>query len=225
MLHMMEDDGNIQQFVSLMDYKTSEVRLPVNRIIRNLLTGSEQITKKILNLGIVDKYENVLLIAKNSNEEYEPLYEEEIREICWSISNICVGLTEDKLLVIKKLFPLLINLLKDIKSPTRIRQEVLWAINNAASDNNESIICALVDLDVIGALQIFLQTMTPVELERDKLLLIALECIDNILIVGQPPDGEPQVIRFANEIKEKEIMQYIQKLQLSCCNYSDYDIY
>merc|ERR1711994_340853 len=76
------------------------------------------------------------------------------------------------------LFQPLINILKTEKY--EISKEALWAISNATSGGSEKQIAFLVNQGVIPPLCGFLKNV-----QNKKILMVALEGLDNILKVGK----------------------------------------
>jgi len=199
-----------KQFVDLMDSNKAEIRQPTVRIIGNILTGSDEKTEKVLQLKILDKYKRLLC-----DDISPPTNNKEKREICWSLSNITAGPLKDRLKVLEcGLFPVLIQYLE--AGPYDIQKEALWAISNATPEANKQIICPLVDLGVIKALCAFLR-----KTNKDKTLMVCLECIENILIVGNQHLCHGEVNRFANHFEENGGLQSLEDLQADDENVSD----
>eukprot|EP01083_Nonionella_stella_P029557 81328_1 len=202
MVNKLGNDGTIQQFVNLMDHDATQIRHPINRLIGNILTGSDDNTKQCLNLGILNKYHKILTQLATQKEK---------KEICWSLSNITAGPLEDKLLVLEaKLYPILIDLLNTM--PYDTGKEGLWALSNATTDHDKRIINALVEFGIVPALCNFLRGLAQSK-KKDKILMVALECMENILIVGHQHlcQGEPN--KFAKLFEEDGACQSLEDLQ------------
>eukprot|EP00484_Ammonia_sp_Unknown_P021992 CAMPEP_0197034330 /NCGR_PEP_ID=MMETSP1384-20130603/12477_1 /TAXON_ID=29189 /ORGANISM="Ammonia sp." /LENGTH=654 /DNA_ID=CAMNT_0042464245 /DNA_START=99 /DNA_END=2063 /DNA_ORIENTATION=- len=210
----MGQDGLIEQFVSLMDYGNANVRHSCNRVIGNILTGSDENTKKCLNLGILQKYYNVLALYHCSSDGNGNNREK--KEICWALSNITAGPIEDKLLVLQhKLYPMLIGYLQS--APYEVGKEALWALSNATTDQDKRIIAPLIELGIIKAICCFLQQRTTAQNAHSrlnhKIVMVALECIENILAVGHQhlALGEPN--QFAAAFEEEGCIDFLEELQ------------
>merc|ERR1712228_894251 len=209
----MGQSGIIQQLVEFITYERQIIRHPTNRVIGNILTGSDENTQKVLGLGILQKYKALLLANIATSKEK--------KELCWCLSNICAGPLDDRLKVMEcGLFNILIKMLNN--SPFEIQKEALWALSNATTDPNKQIIVPLVQMGLISAICGFLsKNMSYSGNKSDKMLSVALECIENILIVGSMHlcDNEPN--KFAKELEECGGLQYLEELQADDENVSD----
>ena len=75
-------------------------------------------------------------------------YTKEKREIYWSISNVTAGPINDKILVLnRKLLKISCVILHD--APYEVCKEALWAISNATTNPDKTIINPLVEYGVI----------------------------------------------------------------------------
>ncbi len=103
LINKMGESGIIKKFVQLMDCKYEQLRHPIINLIGNVLTGSDEHTRKCLQLGILNKYYKMLNMSSINNKEQ--------KLICWSISNVCAtNNPKDKLEVMKHgLFKILIS--------------------------------------------------------------------------------------------------------------------
>ena len=210
----MGSSGIIQQFVQFIDYERQNIRHPTNRVIGNILTGSDENTQKVLSLGILSKFKALLLANICTNRER--------KELCWCLSNICAGPISDRLKVLEcGLFPILIKMLES--SPFDIQKEALWALSNGTTEHDQRIIVPLVQMGLIKAICSFLtQNMTySHNIKHDRMLTVALECIENILIVGHMHLCQDEPNKFAKELEECGGLQYLEELQADDENVSD----
>eukprot|EP01084_Bolivina_argentea_P161620 281350_1 len=183
--------GIIAQFVELMDHKCLNVRNPINRLIGDILTGSDEHTKLCLDFGVLSKYLFILNNLSPSTSEQ--------KEICWSISNICGTKNGDGVLLVlktKNLFEKIIEFLRS--SDYKIAGEALWTIRNATAECDSDVINGLVRYGVINSLVTYLRRFeNKFHQTKNEMLSVALEAIENILIVGDKTDkstecyGEP----------------------------------
>merc|ERR1712157_256389 len=107
----------------------------------------------------------------------------ERKELCWCLSNVCAGPVTDRLKVLEiGLFPILINMLKN--ETFEIQKEALWTLSNSTTESDERVIIPLVGMGLIEAICTFLtRSMAHRHNKQDKILNVALECIENVLIV------------------------------------------
>eukprot|EP01084_Bolivina_argentea_P236482 397616_1 len=88
LINKMNELGIIKQFINLMSHEHGQLRHPINRLIGNILTGSDLHTRKCLDLGILAQYKYILTKINNITAR-------EQREICWSLSNVCATDSDD----------------------------------------------------------------------------------------------------------------------------------
>jgi len=197
-LRAITDCGGLAYLVQLLEHSSPHVRHPALRTIGNIVTGSDDLTQKVLNLGVLKKLQRLLL-------DQAPIK----REACWTISNITAGSKEQIEAVISaNLFPPLIQVLKTERY--EISKEALWAISNATSGGSDVQVSFLVHQGVIPPLCNFLKLNT--NNSRARILMVALEGIDNILAVGQRR-ATNGVNMFATYVEECNGIDYLEQLQ------------
>eukprot|EP01084_Bolivina_argentea_P068646 124941_1 len=134
-----------------MSHKHGQLRHAINRLIGNILTGSDSHTRKCLDLGILAQYKYILTKINNITAT-------EQRQIFFSLSNVCATDSDDDKLQVMKygLFEILINYLQNTNYETS--KEALWAISNATTGcNNKIIINHLVEKGIQNSLVSFLR--------------------------------------------------------------------
>jgi len=205
----------MKEFVKLMDYKAGPVRHSCNRMIGNVLTGSDENTHKCIQLGILKKYYNTLTMycteqENNINNDIAKRKREK-KEICWAISNITAGPIEDKLLVEEHgLFEILCNYLSTASYD--VGKEALWALSNATTDYDSRIIDKMVnEYNLIEQLQIFLSKNVN---QSVRISSVAFECIENVLISGQSKlNPSANVNKYHENFEEDGMLQYLKDIQ------------
>eukprot|EP01084_Bolivina_argentea_P115429 205263_1 len=209
LINKMDEMNILQQFIELMDHKCAQVRHPINRCIGNILTGPDQDTKKCLDLGILSKYS---LILNNVKTECDC---REKREICWSLSNVCATSDKnDSLLVLKEgLFKILIDYLENANY--EISKEALWAISNVTHKCDENIINHLIENNLQNALYSWLRKYESKIRSVKRILLVALECIENVLIVGEENLNGCEENKFSQLFEECDIVTFLEELQIN----------
>jgi len=218
-IERMGQSGIIQQFVQFIDCPDMKIRHPINRALGNILTGSDDNTQKVLKLGILSKYKSLL-----QGHNGLGLSTKERKELCWCLSNICAGPIEDRLAVLNEgIFPILIGMLQN--APFEIQKEALWSLSNATTEAKKEIIGPLVQMGLIKAICMFLQkNMCHSHNRHDKMLGVALECVENILEVGQAHLVHGEENKYATLLEENGGLQYLEELQADDENVSD-DVY
>ena len=148
------------------------------RAVGNVLTGNDRYTAHCIDCGVLQRLNALMhrFYAQSVNHE-------KLKEICWAISNVTAGPTEQIVKVIEAQFvPILMSVLKG--SRTVIAAEALWAVSNATASANERVMSYLVGHGLIEGLCQFLRNKfgaASYHRSSEKLLMATLECIDHIL--------------------------------------------
>merc|ERR1711997_603190 len=174
-------------------------RHPALRTIGNIVTGSDEQTQYVINLGVLKRLHRLMTSDK------APIK----REACWTVSNITAGSPEQiEAVISNNLFQPLINILKAEKF--EIAKEALWAISNATSGGSEQQIAFLVNQGVIPPLCGFLKN-----LNQKKILMVSLEGLENILKVGKTRSVHDKtgLNVFAQYVEESGGVDYLEILQ------------
>ena len=191
-IETLDDAGVIKQFIELIDCDNKNVRHSCNRVIGNIMTGTDEHTSKCVELGVLTKYHNVLtnycVLPLNQDSANTPNTKTKIvginrerKEIIWSISNIAAGPLDHKLLILKHgLFPIVCRYL--MYGEKDVQREAIWAITNATLHSNRIITDSLVNqCNVIECLTSFLVDYNGM---KQNTLMVAIESIRNILECG-----------------------------------------
>ena len=169
------------------------------------MTANDDYTEKCVEFGLLPYLKTWAqrLHSKNINDH-------KLKEICWALSNVTAGTKAQIIAVIKSnVFPILINILQC--SRTNIANEALWAIANATSCGNHAIIEYLVNQGLVKAFcSYFKNRFFPYNKNLDKTLMVALECIDNLLFSDKAVN-ETVAIKF----EENGGLTFLETLQSS----------
>lgn len=171
------------------------------RAIGNIVTGDDHITQRIVDLGVLGPLKSMLSSSQRTAIQ---------KEACWAISNITAGtLTQIQAVWSENIFPILISLLD--KADLKTKREACWALCNATSchDSAPQIIRYLASEGIIRPLCAML------ELPDAKILQVALDGIENILLVGQNDSqhNENGINMYAVEIEDVGGMDLLYELQ------------
>jgi importin subunit alpha-1 len=163
------ESGLCSRLVELLGHPATTVQTPALRSVGNIVTGDDQQTQMIINCGALQALLHLLSSPK------DPIR----KETCWTLSNITAGNTNQIQAIIDNglIGPLIQVLLHgDIKT----KKEACWAICNATSGglNKPDQIKYLVAEGCIKPLCDILTSMD------NKIMLVALDGLDNILKVG-----------------------------------------
>ncbi|KAI8642657.1 armadillo-type protein [Parasitella parasitica] len=200
------DSGLCIRLVELLGHPASSVQTPALRSVGNIVTGDDNQTQMIINCGVLEALYHLLNSSKETIK----------KETCWTLSNITAGNTDQIQAVIDAgLIERLVLVLKngDIKS----KKEACWAICNATSGglNRPEQIKHLVDKGCIKPLCDMLQALD------NKITLVALDGLDNILKVGDMVKMDSEVNPYSLLIEDCGGLDYINSLQ----EHSNHDIY
>uniref|UniRef100_K3X3Z2 Importin subunit alpha n=1 Tax=Globisporangium ultimum (strain ATCC 200006 / CBS 805.95 / DAOM BR144) TaxID=431595 RepID=K3X3Z2_GLOUD len=187
--------GVCRRVVELLMHPSPSVQTPALRTVGNIVTGNDLQTQVIINLQALPCLRALLESPKKGIR----------KEACWTLSNITAGSQEQIQSIIEAdIFATLINFLSTAEFD--IRKEAAWAVSNATSGGSPEQIMHLVQLGCIKPLCDLL------EVKDAKVVIVALEGLENILRVGeQQKTGELNEI--ATLIDEVDGVNKIQALQ------------
>jgi len=160
--------GAIPRLTHLLSHKNNNVKHPALRTIGNIVTGDDLQTQVVINNAALPR---LLVLLTNEKKAIR-------KEACWTISNITAGNVEQIEAVIgNSMIQPLVTLLRT--GEFDVKKEAAWAISNLTSGGNDNQIKYLVHQGAIEPLcALFVST-------NSRIVLVALEGIENILRVGQ----------------------------------------
>ena len=228
-LNTMCNCGLIKQFVEFMDNKNAAVRFSCVRVIGHIVTGSDDDTHYCLQLGILEKYYNVLTkylkyqnnvltkhlkYLKHENNNFKkPSDHGEIKQILWSLSNIAAGPIEDKLSIEKHgLFKILCDCLRI--SAFDIGYQALWGITNGTDKECDVIEKFVEQYGLISALCSFLQKVPK---DRERTFLVAFACIENILKFGAKNQSKDEANKYEQVFEDAGMIRFLEDIQSNEC--------
>jgi len=168
------DGGIAPKVVKLLGHHLPKIQTPALRAVGNIVTGTDKQTQLVLNNGALALFLPLLVSPKRSIR----------KEACWAISNVTAGNEEQIEAVLEaNIIPSLINLLRT--DEFNVQKEATWAISNITNNGKKRHMRYLVKQGVFPPLVEVLKCQDP------KIILVALEGIDNLLKVGaSDSDGE-----------------------------------
>jgi len=180
------------------------VQTPALRTIGNVVTGDDSQTQIIINVAVLPCLLSLLSSPKKGIR----------KEACWTISNITAGnRAQIQAVIDAQVIPRLIGLLK--MADFDIKKEAAWALSNATSGGSPEQIRYMVEQNVIEPLCDLLST------SDHRIVLVALEGLENILKVGEKDSKETGVNQFAARIEACQGLDKIEHLQ----NHQNNEIY
>jgi len=192
------DTGICRRIVELLLHPSPSVQTPALRTIGNVVTGDDHQTQHALNCKVVPS----LLALLNSSKKGIR------KEACWTISNITAGNRNQIQLVFDaQVVPKLVSLVKG--SDFEIKKEAAWALSNSTSGGSAQQIQYLVKE---GLLEPMCELLTSAD---TRLVLVALECLDNILRSGESVKAKTKasVNPFCQPVESCGGLDNIEKLQ------------
>ena len=176
----MNDNGITQRLINKLKNNDYGHISPILKAIGNMLTGNDLYTQKCIDFGLLPIYYKLLAsllpkLRKTSSDW------QHIKEICWSLSNICAGtLQQNNAVLVNGLFPFLIDILEKGKYVTA--KEALWALSNASQIGNKEIMLYLAERGFIKAICSFLQRFVQDKYTKslDQIIEITITALANI---------------------------------------------
>jgi hypothetical protein len=195
------ESGVCLRLVELLGHQSYSVQTPALRTVGNIVTGDDIQTQVVINCNILGALIPLLSSPKEGIR----------KEACWTISNITAGTVSQIQAVIEaNLIPILVDLLQH--ADFKVKKEACWAISNATTGGQQhpDIIRYLVSQGCIKPLCDLLNCMD------NKLILVALDGLDNILKVGEEDKGKNNsgVNQYAILVEEAGGMDKIHQLQI-----------
>jgi importin subunit alpha-1 len=193
------DCGRTQRIIELLTHASNSVKTPALRCIGNIVTGDDVQTEQVLALGGLAA---LVPLLQHANRGI-------LKETCWTISNITAGnRTQIQAVIEAGIVPQLIHHL--LTAPFDVKKEAAWAIANATSGGSNEQIRFLVQQNCIEPMSTLLDTVDA------RVVIVALEALENILQKGAEDSKNEYVSMFTDEIIEK-----IEQLQ----THANHDIY
>eukprot|EP01120_Amphizonella_sp_Union-15-10_P009009 TRINITY_DN3330_c0_g1_i1.p1 TRINITY_DN3330_c0_g1~~TRINITY_DN3330_c0_g1_i1.p1 ORF type:complete len:535 (+),score=109.97 TRINITY_DN3330_c0_g1_i1:64-1605(+) len=196
------DSGVCKRVIELLLHHSPDVQTPALRTVGNIVTGDDLQTQVMLDLNLLSSLRHLLSHSKKGIR----------KETCWTLSNITAGNPKQIQSVIDAdLFPGLIELLQTA-SDFETRKEAAWAIANATSGGKSEQIDKLVQLGCIRPMCDLL------DCPDSRIILVALENIDNILKTGEENGS---LSEYLFQIDQEEGVEKLEFLQ----NHASQEVY
>jgi len=188
-IRIMNENGITAELIKLLGSKNIYTVHSTLRAVGNILTGSDKYTMKCIEYGVLPYLKTLMIdyhqkTVNNINSNGgRTSYDTKLKELCWAISNITAGPREHIIEIMKQEFtPILIKILAGSRSI--VSSEALWALSNATAGADKQIMQYLVQQGLIKGLCKYFENkykQQQYHQSQDKLLMVALECIDGIL--------------------------------------------
>ena len=174
----------VPHLISLLSKDSVNIIIPSLRTLGSIVAGTDQQTQIALNCGLVDKIFPFLTSKKVFLK----------REALWTLSNITAGTDEQINLVLSH--PCIHTVIESIKDPDfEIKKEALWTVSNATNATSASISLKVYEFGALGPISDIL------EMKDSKILMVALEAINNLLKAGAAVSGDNDA--KVNEVANK----------------------
>lgn len=191
------DSGVAMRLVQCLNHHHTSVQVPALRCIGNIVTGDDSQTGTVLKCNPLPYLLGLMSHRKKTIR----------KEACWTISNVTAGNSDQIQHVLDaNLIPPLICLLREAEFD--IQKEAAWAISNATSGGADKQIRFLVRQGAVPALCDLFNCTDP------KIVMVALEGIENILKVGKKDAAKTaSVNQFCEFVEECNGLDNLENLQ------------
>ncbi len=169
-----------------------DVQLAALKVIGNITTGDDNQTQRV-----IEALPSFVWLLDQPDMEIR-------REVCWALSNITAGTSEQIQAVIDSaIFP---KLLEQLQSEDyKLQKEAAWTIANALSGGTPDQVWYLIHEGSIPLLCSFLQVYDA------KFVIIILESLENMLRVGKETQKLQTVIGILSDCGGKKEIEKLQE--------------
>jgi importin subunit alpha-1 len=190
------ETGISRRLVELLLHTSFSVQTPALRAVGNIVTGDDIQTQIMINASVLPCLLALLSSPKKGIR----------KEACWTISNITAGnRAQIQAVIDAQIIPRLISLLGT--SDFDIKKEAAWALSNATSGGSADQIRYLVDCHIIEPLCDLLSA------PDNRIILVALEGLENILKVGEKEAKDTGINEYAALVEECSGIDKLEQLQ------------
>lgn len=189
--------GVAPMLVKLLGHHMNKICTPVLRTVGNIVTGTDIQTQEMLNKGLLPALMPLLVNQKRTIR----------KEACWTISNITAGTSQQiQTCIDQSVLPPLITVLNS--DEFNVKKEACWALSNITNNGKREHVMYLAKQGVIPPMCNVLSCSDP------KIVLVALQCLENTLKIGQEESersGADNV--YCDIIEECGGLDHLEKLQ------------
>jgi len=190
------ETGISRRLVELLLHSSFSVQTPALRAVGNIVTGDDIQTQIMINASILPCLLALLSSPKKTIR----------KEACWTISNITAGnRAQIQAVIDAQIIPRLIALLST--SDFDIKKEAAWALSNATSGGSAYQIRYLVDCHIIEPM------CELISAPDNRIILVALEGLENILKVGEKEAKDTGINEYAALVEECRGIDKLEQLQ------------
>jgi HEAT repeat protein len=190
------ETGISRRLVELLLHSSFSVQTPALRAVGNIVTGDDIQTQIMINASILPCLLALLSSPKKTIR----------KEACWTISNITAGnRAQIQAVIDAQIIPRLIALLST--ADFDIKKEAAWALSNATSGGSAEQIRYLVDCHIIEPM------CELISAPDNRIILVALEGLENILKVGEKEAKDTGINDYAALVEECRGIDKLEQLQ------------
>ena len=190
--------GVAPELIRLLLHPNSNVQIPALRTVGNIVTGDDMQTQTMINGGALPNLQALLTSDVRGIK----------KESCWTISNITAGnATQIEHVIRAGMIPYLVDILNTAEF--EVQKEACWALSNATSGGTNGQKTYLAECKLIPAMA------NALTFGDARIVQIALEGIENILIVGKG-DAEARGDddnKYAEELEDCGGLDKLEELQ------------
>jgi len=186
---------------------SSKIKLPALRSIGNIVTGADDLTQEIVNIGALPMLGQLVTAGTKQQER---------KEACWAISNIAAGTPAQLSAVLSSgvMLPVTHALQH---GEFDVKKEACWAVCNAVHGSvTEQVQFIVEQYNTLGPMCDMLSVSDP------KMVTITLDFLENVLKAGQKVSndkgGENKMLIMLDEAGGVDKLEELQE-------HSNHDIY
>lgn len=166
------------------------------RIIGNIATGDANQTQTLIDVGVLAVLKTTINNSKKAIR----------KETTWIISNIAAGTQRQiESLIVENYLPILLEVIA--KDDPEVQREAIWAVCNLTTIDKKDLMELIIKQEIV---EVLCQCL---KMKESKILAVALEALENILIFGRKyymQNGQNLLVRRIEQLGMFEVLENLQ---------------